>query len=90
MHVEGRGRGLAPFNREPGHIDVAKSVGPQLICSTLTPELYLKNRVQPPSTMLDVIYASRPCDQDVIHQKRPGIEQSIAFAVENNSSFMLY
>ena len=88
MHVVGRGRGLAPFNREPSHVDIGKNVDPQHICSTLTLELNLKNRVPPPSTMLYVIYASRAFDQDVIHPKCPGIEQYTAFAVENNIASM--
>ena len=81
MNGLGRGRGLAPFNREPCHVKVAESVDPQHICSTLTLELDLKNRVPPPTTMLDVIYASRAFDQDAIHPKCPGIVRYMALAV---------
>ena len=88
MHGLGQRRGLAPFNREPGHVKVAENVDPQPICSTPTLELNLKNRVPPPITMLNVIYASRAFDQDVIHPKCPGIEQDMAFAVENKNLYM--
>ena len=80
-HVEGSGRGLAPFNREPCHVEVAKSVDPQHTCSKLTHELSLKNRTPPPLTMLVVIYVSRAFDQDVIHPKCPSIARYMALAV---------